>query len=97
MSSAQVQLARQQQNILDAVAALREADLPTPRSDEVEMEPMVSDTQRLAAALGDVGEHIGRQETAIGHLADHIAADLTKRVEKLEQPEKAQPKGAKKK
>src|SRR5215207_9188424 len=104
MSHPTVQLARQQQNILDAVEALREAGLPTPRSDEVEMEPMVGDEQRFAAAIGDGCENLARLSRALDHTATHVIPGMDVenerrdvRLDKLEDAAKPKAAGSKKK
>lgn len=101
MSSPQVQLQKQAQNIAAGVEAVRDAGLPTPRSDEVAPEPMVSDQQRIAAGIGDVGENLARLSRALGHMDTHITSSQDKEIERLrervEQLEKGSSKGAAKK
>jgi hypothetical protein len=107
MSDVLTQQRRKAQNLDDAVEAIRAAKPDTGRLDETLDEPFISDEDKLTAIVAELAEMLARQERTAIHTAEHVAGDLTKRVEKLEKaepgkagakPDKAQqPKSSRKK
>ena len=84
MSDILTQQRRKAQAFDGAVAALRDAKPDTPYLDETLGEPFIPDEDKLTAIVAELTDLVTRQGRAIDHTADHLAADLTKRVEKLE-------------
>jgi hypothetical protein len=91
MSDWITQQTRKAQALASARESMRGAGMPTPRTDEAEMEPMLPDEHKLAAIIADLSEGLRQQATATNHVATHIGADLSKRVEQLESAPKAKP------
>jgi nucleoid-associated protein YejK len=94
MSDILTQQRRKAQNLDAAIEAIREAKPDTDRMDEALGEAFIPDEDKLTAIVAELAEAFARQERAFGHLTDHVAADLTKRVEQLEKSE-APPKARK--
>ncbi len=101
MSSVQVQETRKAEALTAAVEAIRETGLPTPRTDEAEMEPLLADEHKLIALVGDMAEGFVRLHTAYNHTAGQIDPSQDTEINRLQQRvgelEKGSSKGAAKK
>jgi N-acetylglucosamine-6-phosphate deacetylase len=97
MSSVQIQETRKAQNIAAATEALKEAGMPTPRTDEALAEPIIADDHKMAAGYGDLAESYARLSRALDHVVNHVIPSQDAEIERLkardaEPSGKAQPK-----
>jgi hypothetical protein len=84
MSDWITQETRKAQNMTAAVEALRDSGMPTPRTDEAEMEPIIGDDHRLAALVGDLAESYARLSRALDHVDTHVVASQDKEIERMQ-------------
>ena len=72
MSGTMIQATRKAQNIAAAAEAMREAGMPTARTDEALAEPLIGDDHVLAALMGDMAEGFAQVAGALNHTIDHV-------------------------
>jgi len=85
MSSIQIQEQRKAENMAAAVEAIKETRLPTPRTDEAEMEPLLADEHKIVALLGDTAEGLVRLHRAYNHTAVQIDPSQDAEIERLQE------------